>query len=377
MEYLIYILIFAVNIFPFIFQKLDIWHAQGIGTQLLILIMLAWSFIEKPKNEEKRNIPLAIIIFWLGVLTWFICYKTQVTGKYEIQRFFPFFNFLCMVFLYRFIVQYLNRIKVIKVLIFLKWVIVATLLLSVLQRFGLAQSFQLFTPNNKFYNNIIVGFIGNGAHLAALLGMLAPVLFFRINRENILILILLFILITFFSGTGTNDVALSGILAGLVACGFVLFYRYRKAFYWVLGFLVLSGILMVLFIDKDRLGIIFIDNGRFGLWKYYWNLAWKFFPFGTGLGTVNMIFTKTEIPSARHVHLEFLQILFEAGIIGLVAVMYFVHDLAHKVTDSTGLIFKAVLLGFMVNCCFTYPMHLWLPATYATIAYGCLVVNEG
>lgn len=374
MTILILILICGINLAPFLLPQLDIWHAQGIFSQIVILALFSASFIKSPVYREPKNIELGILHLWVGSLTAIICFISQTHGKYDITHFFPYFNFLCILILYKTIVQYLNRIDVEICLLAFKYMIIATLLMCVLQFFGTSQFFKLFYPGDRFHNNPVVGFIGNGTHLSGFLGMMVPVFLYFGKREDWLCLVLMGILLCF-AGTSTGDPSISGWIVA-IGIGIYWLYSLNKINLWhiVTGTIILI-IGLTTFWDFISSLQIFNLNGRNGFILNYWPIIKEWFLTGAGPGTMNAIYKQTANPNVRHLHMEYIQFILEIGIIGLMCVIAVIRKaFIIRCKDKQMLTVKCIFLGFCLSACFNYPMHLWLPAIYAAIAYGLFMV---
>jgi len=375
MYYLILITLIGISFAPFPFFKLDIWHAQGFWVQFMIMVMYSWSFFEKPKQVKITNVPLGILHLWIGGLTAVTCFASQMSGKYNIMQFFPYFNFLCLLIFYKICVQYLNRDKIEKILVWLKYMVLVHLFMCVLQKFGLAQFFELLetTPNIK--PSMVIGFLGNGTHLSGFLGMCVPLFLLKPKREDYLSLILMMIVMSL-TGTLINDPSISGYIVSYILILVYMFVSNREMF----TLIVLSSILLVSWcFMKDLVSKnLFSDTGRFELWKYYWNLFKLNSPItGVGLGKINQLYTKTTFPTARHLHLEYFQFMFETGIIGAVAILNLIVGFFRKgFHNKTQFILMLIVLGFLLSCCFNYPAHLWLPSTIAMFAYAAYFAIE-
>lgn len=359
MFYLILTTLVGISAAPFLFQKLDIWHAQGLWVQLMIMVCFSWSFFEKPRKIGKRNVPLGLLHLWVGLFTWFMCYRSQLIGKYDIAHFFPYFNFLCLMVFYHLIVSYLNRAQVEKILVYLKYVVLVTLFTCVLQIFGLGQFFQLLFKHHSL-NNIVTGFLGNGTHLSGFLASCIPLFLWKAKREDWLAVVLT-LLVLFFTSTTKNDPAISGYVVGLAI--FIYFFR---SIWWVL--LVPIGVTAYMSSPK-----FFGFNGRIAIWKEYLELFKQVAVTGAGLGTVNQIFKKTASPTARHLHMEFFHFTFELGVLGGILIINLIKEFFQiRAKDRTETVLKAMVLGFLVSSCFNYPAHLWLPSTVALFCYASL-----
>lgn len=373
MLYIISALLLGINTACFLFPKIDMWHAQGIWSQALILLLFSYSFFSRPKFIEPKNTPLMLLNLWIGGQTMFICALSQHYNKYDITHFFPYFNFLCILILYKIIVQYLNISDIEKIIKLLRYSVIVTLLVCVLQFFDISQFFSLIHDIkigdiNPFYNNLVTGFIGNGTHLSGFLATMIPLFLWKRTREDWLCLILMAIILLTLTGTTKGDVSASGIITAIVIALYFTWKKSRKYFFVLLSVCILGSIGMFLH-DHN----IVNNNGRFLLWSYYLGLLKKCAVTGYGLGTVNAIYTHTPSPDTRHLHLEYLHFLFETGIIGLAAIAYFIKDfLSIKTNSDMELLNKSMFIGFLVSCLFNYPAHLWLPATYACFNYAAL-----
>lgn len=372
MFWIFVITLVGVSFSPLLFPKLDIWHAQGIWVQTCILILFSWSFFEIGKEIRVQNKPLGILNLWLGLLTAFICYKSQAAGKYNIQNFFPYFNFLCLLIFYRLVIQHLDKQKIIKLMSCLKWTILVTLFMCVLQKFGLSQFFALLAKGHSHFNNIVSGFLGNGTHLSGFLASSIPLFLYKSKREDVLAIVFIIILL-FFTGTTLGDPAISGFVI-TIAILLVYFFVYNRK----MTIMVLLAVALMMFLafmlieDKNRLFIFFYPQGRIEPWMYYWKIFKVNTPItGVGLGKINQLYKVTPFPDVRHLHLEYFQFMFEAGILAFLGICYMIYDFFKRKSDcKEQFILKLMVMGFCLSCLFTYPAHLWLPSTIAMFAYA-------
>jgi hypothetical protein len=367
-------LITGINLFPLFVHAPSVWHVQGIYVQSCILIMFCWTFFEKQKFIEPKNIPIGLLALWVGALTTFICFLAQMRGKIDVHHFFPFFNFLCLLFMYRVIVRYLNKGQLELTQAYLRWVYIGTMVLCVLQYFGLSQFFTLLHPDyqdGNLKNNLVSGMIGNGTHLAGFLGIGVP-LFLTWKREDMLCLSLLGIILLTMTGETKGDIAVSGIVVAVTTMSYY-FWQANKRGFWTFVFILASGIWVTTQILPDgKIVQLLNDNGRFGWWSRYWELAKPMFMTGAGLGSVELVSRKTDLP--QKLHFEYLQFLVEIGLIGVVLIgnaVYWFMGIKAKTREA--MVYKAMVFGFLINCFFTYPAHLWLTSTYAMISYACVI----
>lgn len=352
-------------------EKFQMWHAQGIWVQVLIMVMFSWSFFEKPKYQQRRNIPLGLLHLWVGINTAFVCTLSQIKGVYNYWTLFPYFNFLCLVILYTLITRYITREQTKTVLVYMRYVVIATLGMCVLQYIGLSQFFKLFVRNTgPLYYNIVTGFIGNGTHLSGFLAMCTPLFLIKKSRENYLALSLLFFILCF-SGTTVNDPSISGF----IIAGFLVFYMSEKKFFTFGMLIVFVGLLGIfLSINNSK---FFVPSGRLPLWEAYIPLLKGRFITGSGLGTVKLLSATPQFPDAHHLHLEYYQYLVELGFIGLMLILnIIVSFIKLKPANRTDRALKGIVYGFLISCFFNFPSHLWLPSTWCIVCYSLFLIQE-
>lgn len=377
MDYLIGITILGLNISPLIFGvwNINIWSSQQIWIFLWIFILYGLSFHFRTRREEPKNSSLGIMFIWIILINMFFIFAGISKGKLEIVRILVLLNVFSGIVLYRLIVQYMNNIN--RFIIWMKWSVYLTILMSYLQWLGLSQFFTLFKEptGNPLTYNIVTGFIGNGTHLAGFLGMLIPILLYKPKILDWIALIGVCGILFFLTGTTIKNIAFSGIVVGFVSTA----YYYRKNFKIVgsiLVFILLCGLLFLYFGPKDLVSLNVNDSGRFEWIAFYWNLCKSHFVTGTGLGTVLQVCHLTPFKTVKHLHLEYLQILLEIGFIGLCLFIWMIIDFLKLKDTEEGRPLKACIVGFLVSCCFTYPMHLWLPSAYIIFCYAALKIID-
>lgn len=374
MFYLIYLLVVGISFAPFIFPKIDIWHAQGIWVQSMTLVIFSYSLFERPKYVGPTNKSLFLLNLWVGGFTAFICFVAQHKQSYDVKHFFPYFNFLCLMVLYKMIVHYLNRNQIRKILDGMKYVVIVTLVMSGLQYIGMAQFFEFLRNNEWYHDSPVVGFIGNGTHLSGFLATTIP-LFLIVSRENALALITMFLILCV-SGTSLRDPALSGFLVAIAILIFTFVKNKRSLWivFWTLAALVTVILILA---PGDLLLRFFSFNGRIELWKFYSSFFASFKTMaltGFGPGAINIIYKDTPFDNIRHMHMEYFHFAFEVGLIGLVLILNAIKEFFAVKTESN--INKAMFLGFLVSACFNYPAHLWLPATWAVFNYAAVYAER-
>lgn len=367
---LVSILVIGITVSPLVFKQLDMWHAAGFWAQTLIMLIFSQSFFEKRNPLIGQNNSLRLLSIWVGGLTAFVCYRSLTGfGTYNTESFFPYFNFLCLLILYHCVVGYLTQSQIEKIVEWMRWAVIGTCFICVLQSFGLAQFFKLYEQTEVydiFKNSPVVGFLGNGTHLSGFLASTTPLFFFSMNRRNALSLIMIF-LVLILTGTKMFDPAISGLAIFTIFLFIYLFRVQRKTALYVL---VVFGLIVAWVCSYY--GNLFSPSGRVELWQFYLDkVAKNGFLTGFGLGKVNEVHLLTPFPKARHLHNEYLHFLFELGFIGVVLIINVVWDfLREKIYNNTQFILKMMVLGFLGSCFFNYPAHLWMPSVWAMFAYA-------
>ncbi len=353
MSYLILAFFCLLPFGSFFFRQVDIWHGQGQYVQIGILILFCYSFFEKGKVVQILNKPLGAFILWCGLVTsanWIIVFS--LTKHYPIKIFLPFFNLLCLVWLYKIIVEYCTRNYIEKIFKWLKYSILIVLVYCVLQWFQLDQFFKSLETSVDM--DCLVGTIGNQSHLAAFLAVVQP-LFFNKNRQDILCLILLWIILIL---TGS----VSGLVCGTIVLLFWLFFNNKKLalFSSILALLIFSYI----FITHSS---FFTNSGRFDIWLKVFEI-FKSKPItGMGLGSLS------SNAHWQHLHNEYYQIALETGVIGLGLVLWCIWDyfkIFLTIKSDVAIKLVSMFLGFCLLGLFTFNAHLWLISVFGMMAYA-------
>lgn len=350
----------------FIFRTTDIWHATGQFVQVGILTLFCYSFFEKPKFVQPLNRSLGSFLLWSGLVTAYNWIKNfSANQHYPIVIFLPFFNLLCIVLIYKLIVEYTTIPCIEKILKWLKYSIIFLLFYCVLQYLRLDEFFAGI--NNS--GDQLVGTIGNSMHLAGLLAILQP-LFFKKNLENILSLILIWLLII---ATGSA----TGLVAGLMVILFWLWFKNRKIAISILGLSSIS--LVVLHILNKS---FFYNSQRFEVWKIAFGIIKDKFITGLGLGSVGAMRLSPRYPNSsnfywQHLHNEYYQVVFELGLIGLGLVIWCLWDY-FKIFNSfkTDLTIKlaSIFFGFCLINLVTFFGHLWITSVLAIFSYASIYI---
>ena len=244
--FLILLTIIGINIVPFIFFKLDIWQAQAFWILMMVLAMFCWQLVRVPNEIKIKNIPLALFLGWAGINTAYFC----LTGDYDSFIFWQFFNIFCAFFAYKFLLQYVTVSHLENLVKAIRWVVIANLIMCGLQIFGLSQFFEPLSTNTWAMDNMVVGFIGQPTHLAGFLAMFIPVFLYRVSRETILCLILMGLILCFYTGTTKGDISIGGVMTAVLSLLYFSYHKGIKYFTKVIAFLLLIGI-SVFFVSSD------------------------------------------------------------------------------------------------------------------------------
>jgi O-antigen ligase len=340
---------------------LDIWQAQGMVFQLGLLMILIYAVYSKLKN-----ISLAYLFLWIGLSTSYFWYYSIVQyGKYAVQTFFPFFNFICFILFYRLSIEFLNREAIEKIFKFLSYSVFIVLCYCVLQKLNLDQ----------FYNDYghpevddLVGTIGNSSHLAGYLALCQP-LFFKKSWFNYISLGILWAVILFTASA-------SGFFTGLfILIGWLVYKKQYKP----LALLALVCVLLVVIFHK-KLPYFMWNNYRFWTWGEIWKEFIKKPITGWGLGIMNVWKLTIANMKMRHAHSEYVQVLAELGVIGFGLVLWCIGDYIKRFVklpkdDLTVKVFL-IFTGFCVLALVNFPGHLWLLSSMGMMGYSFLFVIQ-
>ena len=228
MIYLILFTLIGVNIAPIFLPKFYPFAVHGYFMTLMILIMLAWSFIEKSSKEPIVNKWIGIFYLWCVINTLIFHAIIPEYHQYKIGDLGAFVNLTLMIIFYRILVEYLNLNRIVLILKAFRWVILVTLFICVLQNFHLGQFFIMLYKDHiqfkDYFNNPVFGFLGQPTQQAGFLASCIPLFLYEKNRQNYLTLILLWIILLFFTGTSNDDLAMNGIVVGIIVTLYFLFY---------------------------------------------------------------------------------------------------------------------------------------------------------
>ena len=357
MKYLITIILCLTPFGHFLLNKCDIWHSQGFIFQIGVLILLCYSFFEKPKRQVV-NKPLGVLFAYMGLTTAIICYITlATTRRYAVLIYQPLFNFLTFVIFYKVTTEYLTPKDINNILKWMSLSVGLVLIYCVVQIFNLDPFYRPLSSPIGTKQDFLVGTIGNSTHLAGYLAMCQP-LFFKKGWYNYLALALIWIIIFMTSSA-------SGLIVGL---SILIFWLYMNKQYKYIG--LLSLLLVVPFIIyRNHIAEFFSFNHRLEYWGILMQ-RWTLNPiFGSGLGILNAWKINPQTTIWRHAHLEYLQVMVELGIVGLGLVIWGIIDYYKRFIKSD-LRIVSIFTGFLILCLFNFPCHLWLLASIGMVGYS-------
>lgn len=348
----IFISLIALSPFGlFLFRQLDPWHGMGMYIQIAILVLFSLSL---------KNRPLGVLTLYLGLLTSYVWGITLIhSGQYALKIFLPFFNFLCFVILYKVIQEKVNRDTIETLFKWLSYSLIGLLFYCVLQKLNLDQ---FFVDNSISTNpDQIVGTLGNPSHLAGLLAIIQPFFF-----NNKLALILLWVLLIIIGSA-------SGVIVGILVLLFYFFHTHKNRFFTLLSLSTILGV-VTLISHKS----FFTFSGRLWAWQKTLDIFIKSKSqiTGLGLGSFSLINLNSGPCSTwRHLHLEYFQVLFECGVIGLGLVSWCIYDYFKTFSENkNNLTIKiaTIFFGFCMLSFFTFPAHLWLLSLFGILSYSLL-----
>lgn len=351
----------------FIFKQPDLWHGQGHFFQVGLLIIFALSFFEKAKPVQTLNKPLGVFTLWAGLTTSYLWITTLTkTSQYPIKVLMTFFNVLCFLLFYKLVIEYLDKEKIKKILIWLRYTIIIVLFYCVLQYLKLDEFLKGLSSHDE-----LVGTIGNSSHLAGYLAIVQPIFFYK---RGIIPLILLWLVILL---TGSA----SGVFVGF---GVILFWLLLKKQY---KYVIVTGVtgLVILLIMLHLFPRFLNPENRYGMWKAVFNIFKDKAITGFGLGSfgVMKIQLLPETSIWRHTHNEFYQIAFETGIIGLGLVVWCIWEYFKEgfklIKSNTCLVLLTMFFGICLLSLFSFPLHLWQISAIGMLAYSGLfcIKSEG
>lgn len=353
-----------------LFPKLNIWTGQGHFFQIGLLVIFSLSFFEKKRLEPISNKSLGLFTLWLGILTCYLWARNlELTNKYPVLIFMPFFNYLCFVLFYKLSCEYLVKKDIERTLKWLSYSVFLVLIYCVLQKLNLDQFYNGFGTGVGIRRAELVGTIGNPSHLGGYLALCQP-LYFDKGLFNKIALVLLWVIILMTQSA-------SGLLVAVV----ILFYHLIATKKWkCLAGLVLAGVIGGVVLSSKLHGFFGFSH-RLEIWQVLFDIFKQKPITGQGLGILNAIKPSVEgiVSVWRHAHCEPYQLAIEAGVIGLGLLIYGIYSwfLSLNSVDVLSIRISAIFIGFIVLSLMTFPAHLWLLASMGMIGYSFIYALKG
>lgn len=346
----------------FLDRRVDIWHGQAAWGQawvwgLFCATLLGGGFPLKP------NRPFACWMLWVGLMSCWVWHRTLAEKQaYAAQALIPIFCCLWIVLFYYAAVSQWTYPLLEQLTLWISRAGIVVLVYCCLQLLSWDQFFSQFhTEQTK--KDLLVGTIGNPSHLGTYIACLLPYLLIQRKRY--------------------------WKLWSLLAIVMLLLTKSMGA--WIAAFLSLTW---MAFQTSKRLGWSMVGLGIIGSVVAYFLITPSDYlarskvimPFAsimevksiTGMGPgfifqMSKRITEGPLQLWRHTHNEYLQIGIEQGLVGLGIVLWGIWhwiQTAQRVPKtrlSVALI--ASFIAFTMNSFTSFPMHLWLLASFGLVSY--------
>jgi hypothetical protein len=424
MYILIWFILTGAHLAPVIFLgTLEIWTAQAVWCKAGAMLIVCRNITRSPKFEHKSSGSRALGMFFIAVtaLTIFHAvyslagFDRHIEGLLEtftsvavriqdidvgqiritfnkgavlaMERFIKalrhvnaWISVAAIVAVIRAVWSNLTVRQVVRLMDVLRILVLMQCLLCVLQYFDLDQfwvnKYLGRHPEANIQNNPVFGFIGNSTHFSGYLAMMSPLFMTKFSRENVLALCLVVVILCFFTGTTLWDPSVMGLFVFPACLLWVLRFTNVRAFAVVAGILAVIVVAGLIFLPEAAVSRLFADNGRLGLWQYYWPKLGRFAVGGSGPGIIqhySILAPSEGLRAAKHLHLEYYQIWFELGIFGLLFVLAGIKETLTAGTKHLrreAVILQAVCLGYFLTAFFNYSFHIWQMSICAAFAYA-------
>lgn len=212
------------------------------------------------------------------------------------------------------------------------------------------------------------GFMNAHSWDTAFIAMILPTMVFRITKSPITWLPTVFSLFAIgYTGGRTAMVVMS-------ACAFAYFLQKKRVFVaCIIGsFVLLIG---AQFSNESKM----FDSPRLNVWPYFMNIYWKYFDpwIGSGIGTFQWIGPLAQqkeqvfLKNGLHLwmHNDYLQVLFETGIIGLTLMMATVFDCLKRSWKNRELF--VTVIATLATMLTYYPFHWFITQVWACLLIRC------
>lgn len=342
------------------------WFPKNVVFTILGFSLIASSWIDKSIHKEKelKNTWLGLIlIYTILSFSWYffrpILYPNMNRVYFNVWNYLPTMNIILALFLIQALVENTDNLgRWLKVAKIFCWLAFLFSVYAILQFFKLDQLF------NKNYTWIgvqrMVTFLGNNMLTGNFLAMLSPFcLIFRDLRYKIFYLVILTAIVL-----TTSVISVLAFCAGLII--YLIFTKRVKLAVLLIICLALGVILLKGFKMSDTYGYTIIkDNGRIDLWSKALIKCRDTLFTGFGQGSFAMQrFPGFELPGGfwLSAHNEFVQIIFEGGIILFALVLGYLCDLFRRIyyAKKTMLMagYTSALVSYLVICLFGFPLRI-------------------
>lgn len=392
----------GLNVAPIILSpNFTISDAQTFFSLICIMILLGGCFIQKQIRSIK-NIPLGLFLIWSVLNTAYYTYwqmwkkigemdlaPVAITYQgmnfwftpltYNVSTILVLFNLICWVILCFIVMNYITKENVLKGLDVLRWIMVLTGFICLLEKFNLSEYYYLIQPESKYFNNLVIGFMGQPTMLSGIIGMSLPLFVYRKKWQDYCVLALLCVILCFWTGTTSGDPASTGIITGICSLAFYYFFTFKDKIYRFLMLEVIAIFGLLIWVLNPFYPVVqkFLNgNGRLPLWEYYFKHAIPVHSIqGSGLDAVNRLREQTPYPLGTHLHSEPLEAWLTLGVIG-VAILGFGIYQYFKIENNyrETVLLKAMFFGFLVSCLFIHQAHIWAVTGPLAFIYGSTFV---
>jgi len=323
-----------------------------------------------------RNPFLATGLFYIALGFVYFFYSSFITanGKviWNFWNFRPTVSVLCGILIIKLLYECASTKDWVDTGKVIAWLGGIFALYSIFQYFSIDQIFKnekILYVNGHFDRKLqMVSFFGSVFLTSGFLALCAPMcLIFKDLRYKFFYVAILIALILL-----DKTMALASFGTGLVV--YLLMNRsWVKLILLILIFI--TGGIFYAFYNPE----FFSLTGRVELWKITWNKFLEAPFFGHGLGSFEMFQFKPGNTVTFFAHNEYLQILFDIGIVGFSIFVLFVVDLFKRIFVSENNIlligYIAGLISFLVLCLGSFPLRI-APLALIAVIYTAGILSQ-
>lgn len=320
------------------------YQVQELFFRYGVLVLFSISLAIPPKRKIQLK---TFSVFFLYLII------DSIFHGFDIQIRRTLLNISIGMLFYKIVVEYAER-DLKKYATWIFWLIYANFVLAIFQYFDKDPIFSI--PNRHFYPTFeISGFMKMKAALGELAAISTPFMMILSPLTALISLPLLW-----------WSKSSSSALAFLASISFLLYFRVKKVWFFIgMAILVAAGVGYIVFFD--------MPGGQFGerlkVWHATLGHTLKFSPyFGYGLGKFSawephtIQATQKDLLKWIWAHNEFVQIIFETGIIGFAIILTFIKQEMSKIFRYNHLFeFRCLFASFisiLIISFFNFPFHL-------------------